>query len=292
MMIAAIRSCGGSIFSTFLVNTTGASFVANTALRQRHRGYSSWINVKTQVPLHRRREVSLPVHSAVMSSSPAFSSAVENKQVVPLVVCGPSGVGKGTIINRFMEAQKSDQSLSGIPKFVFSVSHTTRQPREGEVDGVHYHFTTVDQMQKEIDDGKFIEHAEVHGNLYGSSFKSIDMIGSNQQCLLDIDVEGVRSIKEYQESRQQTDDNTMPILDPQFIFIAPPSIEVLKERLIGRGTETKETLERRFNNAKAELEYGLKEGNFNAIVVNDDLEQACEDFELAVKEMYEGTVHV
>ena len=98
MTIAAIRSCGGSTSSTFLVNTTGASFVANSALRQRRRGHStSWINVKTQVPLHRRREVSLPVHhSAVMSSSPAFSSAVENKQVVtkPLIVCGPSGVGK------------------------------------------------------------------------------------------------------------------------------------------------------------------------------------------------------
>ena len=96
MMIAAIRSCGGSTSSTFLVNTTGA-FVANNALRQRRRGYSSWINVKTrQVPLHKRSEVSLPVYSAVMSSSPAFSSAVENKQVVskPLVVCGPSGVGK------------------------------------------------------------------------------------------------------------------------------------------------------------------------------------------------------
>ena len=96
MTIAAIRSCGGSTSSTFLVNTTGASFVANSALRQRRRGYSSWINVKNNVPLHRRSEVSLPVHSAVMSSSPAFSSAVENKQVVarPLVVCGPSGVGK------------------------------------------------------------------------------------------------------------------------------------------------------------------------------------------------------
>ena len=94
MMIAAIRSCGGSTSSTFLVNTTGA-FVANNALRQRRRGYSR-INLKTQVPLHKRSEVSLPVYSAVMSSSPAFSSAVENKQVVskPLVVCGPSGVGK------------------------------------------------------------------------------------------------------------------------------------------------------------------------------------------------------
>ena len=94
MGIAAIRSCGGSTSSTFLVNTTGASFVANNALRQRRRGYSSWmLNVKTQVPLHRRREVSLPVHSAVMSSSPIFSSAVENKQVSkPLVVCGPRKV--------------------------------------------------------------------------------------------------------------------------------------------------------------------------------------------------------
>ena len=212
----------------------------------------------------------------------------------------------GTIIARFMDAQKERPLSGGIPKFGFSVSHTTRQPRPGEVDGLHYHFTTVEDMKKDIEDEKFLEYAEVHGNLYGTSFQSIFDVSScnsnddiDQQCLLDIDVKGVRSIKEFQSKQREisttqqqnvsnNDISTMPTLDARFLFIAPPSVDVLRERLVGRGTETPETLERRFQNAKAELEYGTVEGNFDAIVVNDDLNQACIDFEEAVKKMYVG----
>lgn len=82
----------------------------------------------------------------------------------PVVFAGPSGVGKGTLINMLMKRFPNNQ-------FGFSVSHTTRKPREGEVNGVHYHFTTVDQMKKDISQGKFIEHAEVHGNYYGTRYK-------------------------------------------------------------------------------------------------------------------------
>lgn len=81
----------------------------------------------------------------------------------PVVFCGPSGVGKGTLIEMLMKRFPNDQ-------FGFSVSHTTRKPRDGEVDGVHYHFTTVDKMKKEINDGKFIEYAKVHGNYYGTRY--------------------------------------------------------------------------------------------------------------------------
>jgi len=233
------------------------------------------------------------------------------------VVCGPSGVGKGTIIAKFMESIDNNVSLtsSGMPTFGFSVSHTTRQPRPGEVDGEHYHFVTHEFMRDKIESGSFfIEHAEVHGNIYGTSFQSISDAsntcdnGISQQCLLDIDVEGVRSIKEFQSKQQIMKENepilgkdrstqqyltisnestdTLPELDAKFIFIAPPSVDVLRERLLGRGTETPETLERRFQNAKAELEYGMEPGNFDAIVVNDDLSKACAEFEKTVARMY------
>ena len=234
-------------------------------------------------------------------------------------VCGPSGVGKGTIISKFME---ESESSSNLPKFGFSVSHTTRQPRPGEVDGVHYNFVTREFFQEKIASGDFfIEWAEVHGNMYGTSFQAIFDVTqvndiesdipsfgdiSERQCLLDIDVEGVKSIKEFQ-SRQQMrlsmeptlgkakstqqylasdTQQELPLLSAKFVFIAPPSIDTLRERLLNRGTETPETLERRFQNSKAELEYGMQQGNFDIIVVNDNLEKAVSDFTTAIMDMY------
>ncbi len=261
--------------------------------------------------LHRGRALRAATSSVLLSAT---------KTLQPLVVCGPSGVGKGTIISRFMEGENSDkttqQKQHHVPKFGFSVSHTTRQPRPGEVDGVHYHFTTREDMLDKIASGTFfIESAEVHGNVYGTSFQSIfdvsNVSGSSsnsnidQQCLLDIDVEGVKSIKEFQSRQQQEmkheptlgkdrstqqylmeKNDVMPQLDAKFIFIAPPSIDVLKERLVGRGTETAETLERRFRNAKEELDYGLEPGNFDEVIVNDDLGQACSEFESVIEKLY------
>ena len=180
----------------------------------------------------------------------------------PLVVCGPSGVGKGTIINRFMDATGDRRDA---PQFGFSVSHTTRKPRPGEVDGKHYHFVTREQMEAKIRSGEFLEHAEVHGNLYGTSVQSLLDVsrvsdvgmsrlggtpGSGRQCLLDIDVEGVRSVKEYQSRQREAKlltpklgkerstlqysgrlgrgRGTLPDLDARFVFIAPPSIDSLR----------------------------------------------------------------
>ncbi|GAX25283.1 guanylate kinase [Fistulifera solaris] len=188
----------------------------------------------------------------------------------PLVVCGPSGVGKGTIIGRF---------LSETNAFGFSVSHTTRDPRPGEINGIHYHFTSKPLMESLLGQDYFLESAEVHGNIYGTSWQALyDVQKAGKKCLLDIDVQGVQRLK------------TIPSREswrPRYIFIAPPSPEILESRLRGRATENEESLQRRISNARDEIEYGLEAGNFDAIVYNDDLENAIKDFRIAVHKLYE-----
>ncbi|XP_045582117.1 guanylate kinase isoform X2 [Procambarus clarkii] len=171
-----------------------------------------------------------------------------------LVLCGPSGVGKSTLLNKLLDEFG--------PHFGFSVSHTTRSPREGEEHGKHYYFVTRQEMQLAIDDGNFIEHAEYSGNLYGSSKSAVnDVLKSGRICILDIDTQGVKQVK-------NTD------LRAQFVFIKPPSIEVLTKRLQGRGTETEEKLNIRLATAIEELEYGAVEGNFDIVIVNNDVDEA------------------
>lgn len=185
----------------------------------------------------------------------------------PVVFCGPSGVGKGTLIEMLMRRFPNDQ-------FGFSVSHTTRKPRAGEVDGKHYHFTTVEKMKGEIDDGRFVEYAEVHGNYYGTSIAAVEAVqGENKICVLDIDIQGVMKVKQSS-------------LDPRYIFIAPPSMEELEKRLRGRGTETEEAVAKRLANAAKELDYGQEAGNFDRIFVNADLDATFEDLATTFKEWY------
>lgn len=198
--------------------------------------------------------------------------ATDDTVLDPLIVCGPSGVGKGTIINKFME------EMGGNSLFGFTVSHTTRAPREGEENGVHYHFVEIEKMKKAIKEGQFLEHAEVHGNFYGTSWFSLrDVQKGGKRCLLDIDVQGVRNIKTMESDT----------LKPKYIFISPPSLEDLEKRLIGRGTESAKSLARRTANAKAELEYGTQEDNFDAVVINNHLDFACHDFAEVVKKLYD-----
>jgi guanylate kinase len=221
----------------------------------------------------------------------------------PLIVCGPSGAGKGTIIHKYMTER------GGSEKFQFTVSHTTRQPREGESDGLHYHFVTVATMQELMRQNAFLESAEVHGNYYGTSWRAIQAIHSTgRRGLLDIDVQGVKRIKEVasnaaslHDERNHTDPQPTASslssvsstsssdtlrLRPKYLFIAPPSVEALKERLIGRKSESEASLQRRIANAASELEYGLQPGNFDAVVVNDDLETAVLEFDRAVRHLY------
>ncbi|XP_043214998.1 guanylate kinase-like [Amphibalanus amphitrite] len=174
----------------------------------------------------------------------------------PVVLCGPSGAGKSTLLGRLQT------EFPGL--FGFSVSHTTRQPRAGEKDGVHYHFVTREAMLKAIEDGQFIEHAEFSGNLYGTSKAEVERIDRGGAiCILDIDVQGVKQVK-------QSD------LSPHLVFIRPPSMDELERRLRNRKTETEETLQKRLAAAAAEMEYGQTPGNFHATVINDELDHAYE----------------
>ncbi|CAK9039751.1 Guanylate kinase 1 (AtGK1) (GMP kinase 1) [Durusdinium trenchii] len=127
--------------------------------------------------------------------------------------------------------------------FGFSVSHTTRDPRPGEQDGVDYHFVKREQMQKDIDAGLFVEHAEVHGNLYGTSISAVqDVTKTGRVCLLDIDVQGAESVRQSPLSKTCS-----------FVFFAPPTADVLEQRLRGRGTETEERIQKRLAGSLREL---------------------------------------
>lgn len=169
------------------------------------------------------------------------------------VISGCSGVGKGTVISRFMERNKD---------FILSVSCTTRQPREGEVDGVHYFFISKDEFEQNIKDDKFLEHAYFAGNYYGTKKKYVQQkFEEGFNIILEIETQGALQVKEK-----------MP--EAVLIFIAPPSVEELENRLRGRHTEDEATIQRRLAQVKTELERSKK---YDYVVVNDDVERAvCE----------------
>ncbi|SCU94356.1 LADA_0G08064g1_1 [Lachancea dasiensis] len=175
----------------------------------------------------------------------------------PIVLSGPSGAGKSTMLKKLFEEFPDT--------FGFSVSSTTRKPREGEVNGVDYNFATVEEFQQMIKDDKFIEWAQFSGNYYGTTVASVKQVSdSGKRCILDIDMQGVKAVK-------KTD------LNARFLFVAPPSVESLRERLTGRGTETPESLQKRLDAATAEMEYA-ETGAHDKVIVNDVLEDAYAQF--------------
>ncbi|XP_050228971.1 guanylate kinase 2-like [Mercurialis annua] len=187
----------------------------------------------------------------------AWSKGVTGNAEKPIVISGPSGVGKGTLIAMLMKEFPS--------MFGFSVSHTTRAPRAMEKDGVHYHFTERSVMEEEIKDVKFLEFASVHGNLYGTSIEAVEVVAdAGKRCILDIDVQGARSVKASS-------------LEAIFIFICPPSMDELEKRLRARGTEVEEQILKRLRNAKAEIEQGQSSGIFEHILYNDNLDKCYEN---------------
>lgn len=190
----------------------------------------------------------------------------KNQLVTPLVICGPSGVGKGTLINMLFQEFPEH--------FGFSVSHTTRAPRPGEVHGVHYNFTNKEAFQSAIEEGKFLEYAHVHTNIYGTSVDAVRKVQrAGKICVLDIDVQGVQKIKTTEVAAH-------------FLFIAPPSFEALESRLRARATESEKDLETRLGNARAEVEFGMGVGNFEKVVVNDVLEEAYQDLKAQLVSWY------
>mmetsp|Transcript_20929 Transcript_20929/g.39742 ORF Transcript_20929/g.39742 Transcript_20929/m.39742 type:complete len:291 (+) Transcript_20929:224-1096(+) len=224
------------------------------------------------------------------SSSISSSLASDSPMILdPLVIVGPSGVGKGTLIARFQ-----DDFPELAKQFGFTVSHTTRQPRPGEVNGVHYHFVSVEEMKILLARDAFLESAQVHKNYYGTSWQALrDVQQQGKRCLLDIDVQGVQRLKLLQESWSIASNDASSLskpsflLQPKYLFISPPSLETLQDRLRKRNTESPEALQTRLANAAAEVAYGKTAGNFDAVVVNDDLEKAVEDFAKAVRRVFQ-----
>jgi guanylate kinase len=170
--------------------------------------------------------------------------------VAVLVVTGPSGVGKGTLIRRLLEER---------PDYRLSVSATTRRPRPGEQDGRDYHFLTEQEFERRLAAGDFLEHALYAGNHYGTLKEEVDRADGN--LVLEIEVEGARQVR-----------NALP--EVMQVFIAPPSDEALRQRLEGRMTDSAEVIERRLARAKEEL---AARQEFKRVIVNDDLERAVEE---------------
>lgn len=171
-----------------------------------------------------------------------------------LIVSSPSGAGKTTLTNALMRA---------IPGLVFSVSHTTRRPRRGEQDGREYHFVDRPTFERLIAGDTFLEWAPVHGNLYGTSRTEIDRAESCRGIIFDVDHQGARQIKSKRP-------------DAIGIFILPPTMETLEQRLRNRASEDEETVQRRFEVAIEEIaHYGL----FDYVLVNDDLGEATEQLQ-------------
>ena len=178
-----------------------------------------------------------------------------------LVISGPSGSGKSSLYKAV------SQRLTGLE---FSVSCTTRPPRQGERDGVDYHFIGREEFLRRVQAGDFAEYAEVHGNFYGTLKSELSgRMRRGTDVLLDIDVQGAARLREL----ARTDDEFRRSLE--FIFIAPPSREELERRLRLRGTESEETLRRRLHNAEREMECIP---DYDYLIVNDDLEEAAERF--------------
>lgn len=170
-----------------------------------------------------------------------------------LVLSAPSGAGKSTLVARLR---------AEFPGFAYSISCTTRAPRQGEEDGVHYHFLTRDSFLAKREAGFFAEWAEVHGNFYGTPKGPVEeMLGKGQDILFDIDVQGAMQLKR---------------VFPQalYVFILPPTREVLEKRLRGRGTDAEDVIAKRLANALGELK---EAANFDYLIINDDLEEAADE---------------
>lgn len=181
-----------------------------------------------------------------------------NRKGLLLVVSGPSGAGKGTICKALLN--KND-------KIKLSVSATTRKPRNGEVHGVNYFFIEKEEFTKMVENGEFLEHAQIYDNFYGTPKAAIiECLEKGQDIILEIEMQGARQIKEvYPEG--------------VFIFVLPPSLEELKSRIVGRGTETQEEIEKRFSCAFEEINQIV---NYDYFIVNEDIEKSVNDVEAII----------
>lgn len=175
---------------------------------------------------------------------------MNSRRGLMLVICAPSGTGKSTLTKRLRKE---------FPRISFSISYTTRKPRDGERQGIDYHFVNRDEFNALIEEGFFAEWAEVHGNFYGTPKDAVlELLNEGQDVLFDIDVQGAAQLR---ESMQQG----------CYVFLFPPSLAALRQRLEARNTDDESIIERRLNNAPGEVEEANK---FDYWIVNDDLDSA------------------
>ena len=183
---------------------------------------------------------------------------IETRKQMLLVISGPSGTGKGTLADLLM---KND------PSFSFSVSATTRARRDYETEGVHYFFISEERYDELVREGAFLEHAEVHGNHYGTLKQQVsDLMESGKNVILDIDTQGARQV-------------IAKAPDCVSVFILPPSFRQLRERLEKRNTDAPEEIDRRMRNAREEVQ---QIGMYDYVIINDDLNVAFSQLQAVI----------
>ncbi|KAF2256593.1 guanylate kinase [Trematosphaeria pertusa] len=229
-------------------------------LGQTHKGASSTLLRSLRLSSTAR---CFALSALTMAPPPPATGTVDTHAIEtnrPIVISGPSGAGKSTILKRLFEEFPD--------KFGFSISHTTRSPRASEKHGREYHFVTKEEFLDLVDQNGFIEHAQFGGNHYGTSIKAVEDIAEQGRiCILDIEMEGVKQVAMHP---------TFP--RPRFLFLSPPSEEVLEQRLRGRASDKEEAIQKRLKQSKVEMEFAKSpEAPHDKIVVNDDLDKAYQE---------------
>lgn len=185
-----------------------------------------------------------------------------------IVVSAPSGAGKSTLCNRL---------VAEFPGIVYSISCTTRKPRGEEQDGVHYYFLSKKEFRTRVKNGEFLEHAKVHGNLYGTLEDTVLFaMEEGRHVLLDIDVQGAHQLRDSIARLDPRHPICRGFLD---IFISPPSLEELERRLRGRATDAERVILKRLETARSEMEHASE---YTYRIINDDLEQAYADLKAVI----------
>jgi len=198
--------------------------------------------------------------------SAPFSRTAGPAEGTLFIVAAPSGAGKSTLVNALLERE---------PGISLSISHTTRPPRPGEQYGRHYYFVERDQFEREIAQGVFLEHAEVHGNFYGTSRKTVqDLLGQGRDVLMESDWQGAAQVRKAKP-------------DAVSVFILPPSRAELERRLRGRGSDSAEVIERRLRNSRGEIAHAHE---FDYVIVNDRFEDALDNLQAIVRAVRQRSV--